>query len=155
MTTFHLPNSPARSQFLTEEEKVASLHRLILDARGATDEADVNQEKFSWHWVKRSSNLKSYYFVECTDGILGSISGLQCQYDTFESEFFCDHHTVRQKNLFFNVSIILITKVILILTFPPNYYQNFWVHQHHRPVAHGSTQYGRVHHCDQRFFLVR
>lgn len=52
LTTFYLPDSPARSQFLTEEEKFASLHRLILDARGATDEADVNQEKFSWHWVK-------------------------------------------------------------------------------------------------------
>lgn len=51
LTTFFLPNSPSHSRFLTEEERIGALHRLKLDARGASSTSDVNDEAFSWHWV--------------------------------------------------------------------------------------------------------
>lgn len=49
---FFLPNTPARSKFLTEVEMRIALHRMQTDSHGATTDKDVEQEKFSWHWVR-------------------------------------------------------------------------------------------------------
>lgn len=49
---FFLPHTPTDSKFLTEEERYAAIHRMKLDAHGATTSSDVAQETFSWHWVR-------------------------------------------------------------------------------------------------------
>ncbi|KAI1154950.1 MFS transporter-like protein [Nemania diffusa] len=49
---FFMPHTPSDAKFLTEEERAASLLRMKVDNHGATKEADVNQEKFDWHWVR-------------------------------------------------------------------------------------------------------
>jgi hypothetical protein len=49
---FFLPHSPSHAKFLTQEEIYAATHRMKLDAHGATTTSDVDQEKFSWHWVR-------------------------------------------------------------------------------------------------------
>ncbi|MCJ1423090.1 hypothetical protein MMC29_000971 [Sticta canariensis] len=49
---FFLPDSPSHSKFLTEEERIGALRRLMLDARGANSTSDVDHEAFSWHWVR-------------------------------------------------------------------------------------------------------
>ncbi|KAF2653746.1 MFS general substrate transporter [Lophiostoma macrostomum CBS 122681] len=52
-TLFMLPHTPSSIKFLTEEEKYACITRMRLDAHGAT-ESVVDEEKFSWYWVKRA-----------------------------------------------------------------------------------------------------
>ena len=54
LTTFFLPDTPAKSKFLSEPERVGALRRLKLDAHGSTLASDVAQEKFSWTWVRTS-----------------------------------------------------------------------------------------------------
>ncbi|KAJ0123990.1 major facilitator superfamily transporter [Diaporthe amygdali] len=49
---FFMPHTPADAKFLTEEERLAAMARLKEDAHGATSVADVNEERFDWHWVK-------------------------------------------------------------------------------------------------------
>ncbi len=49
---FFLPHTPSESKFLTEEERYTAVHRMKLDAHGATTTSDVGQEEFSWHWVQ-------------------------------------------------------------------------------------------------------
>lgn len=49
---FFMPHTPADAKFLTEEERAAAMFRLRQDAHGATDIADVNEEKFDWRWVR-------------------------------------------------------------------------------------------------------
>lgn len=49
---FVMPSTPAESKFLTEEEREVALHRMKMDAHGATNVEDVNEEHFNWHWVK-------------------------------------------------------------------------------------------------------
>ena len=46
-----MPNTPAESRFLTEEERDHALRRMRLDASGSSS-IDVDDEKFNWHWVK-------------------------------------------------------------------------------------------------------
>ncbi|KAI2630546.1 MFS transporter-like protein [Xylaria nigripes] len=49
---FFMPHTPGESKFLTPEERALALSRMRMDSSGATDEDDVNKEKFDWHWVK-------------------------------------------------------------------------------------------------------
>lgn len=49
---FFMPHTPADAKFLTEEERIVAMSRMKEDAHGATDTADVNEERFDWHWVK-------------------------------------------------------------------------------------------------------
>ncbi|KAI1132967.1 MFS transporter-like protein [Nemania abortiva] len=49
---FFMPHTPADSKFLTAEERAMALLRMKMDSHGATREADVNHEKFDWHWVR-------------------------------------------------------------------------------------------------------
>ena len=48
---FFMPDTPAAAHFLTDEEKEWALRRMRIDAGGSTD-VDVDDEKFSWYWVK-------------------------------------------------------------------------------------------------------
>ncbi|KAJ8065614.1 hypothetical protein OCU04_006289 [Sclerotinia nivalis] len=52
VTMFFLPHTPSHSKFLTEEERYVAIHRMKLDYRGASPVANIDNEKFSWHWVK-------------------------------------------------------------------------------------------------------
>ncbi|MCJ1392533.1 hypothetical protein MMC18_005401 [Xylographa bjoerkii] len=54
LTIFFLPDTPATSKFLTEEEREGALRRLKLDGHGATAVSDVAHESFSWQWVRSS-----------------------------------------------------------------------------------------------------
>ncbi|KAL8787727.1 MAG: hypothetical protein Q9213_002047 [Squamulea squamosa] len=47
-----LPPTPSHARFLTEVQREAAVHRMGLDAHGATQESKVESEKFSWHWVR-------------------------------------------------------------------------------------------------------
>ena len=47
-----MPHTPKEANFLSHEEKTVALHRMKLDAHGATDTEDVGEERFHWHWVK-------------------------------------------------------------------------------------------------------
>ncbi|KAL8700175.1 MAG: hypothetical protein Q9201_005595 [Fulgogasparrea decipioides] len=49
---FFLPATPSHARFLTETERHAAVHRMGLDAHGASQESKVESEKFSWHWVR-------------------------------------------------------------------------------------------------------
>lgn len=49
---FFLPHTPAEAKFLTDEERVVAMARMMQDAHGAMEVGDVNEEKFNWHWVK-------------------------------------------------------------------------------------------------------
>lgn len=48
---FFLPSTPADASFLTDEERNAAMARMKLDAHGATNTGDVNEEHFDWRWV--------------------------------------------------------------------------------------------------------
>ncbi|KAJ5064542.1 major facilitator superfamily domain-containing protein [Bipolaris maydis] len=48
---FFMPDTPAAAHFLTDEEKEWALRRMRIDAGGSTD-VDVDDEEFSWYWVK-------------------------------------------------------------------------------------------------------
>lgn len=54
VSIWFLPATPSHAKFLTEFEIEAAVHRMGLDAHGASKESRVESEKFSWHWV---SNL--------------------------------------------------------------------------------------------------
>ena len=47
-----LPDTPGDAKFLSEDERRHALRRMRVDAHGATDQDDVKNEKFDWHWVK-------------------------------------------------------------------------------------------------------
>ena len=49
---FFLPNTPTQAKFLTEEERVAAVARMKLDAHGASTKSHVESEQFSWAWVR-------------------------------------------------------------------------------------------------------
>lgn len=51
---FFLPHTPSDIKFFTLEEKEACIARMRLDAHGATAASTVNDEKFSWFWVRRA-----------------------------------------------------------------------------------------------------
>lgn len=69
---FFMPHTPSHAKFLTDEEKKITMARLKDDSHGATEEEDVKNEKFDWHWVKMaftSPNLwmtsLAWYVVTC------------------------------------------------------------------------------------------
>ncbi|OAL25824.1 hypothetical protein AYO20_10379 [Fonsecaea nubica] len=47
-----LPDSITHAKFLTPEERVVAHRRVYGDARAANGMATVEEEKFSWHWVR-------------------------------------------------------------------------------------------------------
>ncbi|KAL9596632.1 MAG: hypothetical protein Q9219_005669 [cf. Caloplaca sp. 3 TL-2023] len=48
---FFLPATPSHAKFLTDAEREAAVHRMTIDAHGATPTSKVEGERFSWHWV--------------------------------------------------------------------------------------------------------
>ncbi|KAL8819372.1 MAG: hypothetical protein Q9223_002186 [Gallowayella weberi] len=52
ITIWFIPATPNQARFLTEVEKEAAVHRMGLDAHGASQESKVESERFSWHWVR-------------------------------------------------------------------------------------------------------
>lgn len=57
-----MPNTPGEANFLTDEERIVVLHRMKMDAHGATDVENVNEEHFDWHWVKIAATSPQTYF---------------------------------------------------------------------------------------------
>ncbi|KAI4663787.1 uncharacterized protein J4E78_004205 [Alternaria triticimaculans] len=57
---FFMPDTPAAAAFLSDEEKEWALRRMRLDAGGST-EVDVDDEKFSWYWVKMALKAPQTY----------------------------------------------------------------------------------------------
>ena len=49
-----LPHTPSDVKFFTPEEKTACLARMRKDAHGSNADTTVDQEKFSWYWVRRA-----------------------------------------------------------------------------------------------------
>ena len=47
-----MPHTPGHTNFLTPEETIVALSRMKQDAHGATSADEVDQEHFSWHWVR-------------------------------------------------------------------------------------------------------
>ncbi|KAL9044505.1 MAG: hypothetical protein Q9214_002361 [Letrouitia sp. 1 TL-2023] len=62
VTIFFLPATPDDSQFLSAVEREAAVHRMNLDAHGATKASKVEAETFSWRWVIQMN------FSSCLDG---------------------------------------------------------------------------------------
>ncbi|KAF7897575.1 hypothetical protein EAF00_005803 [Botryotinia globosa] len=52
VSIFFLPHTPSHAKFLTEEQRYLAIHRMKLDYRGASPVANIDNEKFDWHWVK-------------------------------------------------------------------------------------------------------
>ncbi|KAG7046537.1 MFS general substrate transporter [Colletotrichum scovillei] len=61
---FFMPSTPADAKFLTKDERTQTMRRLREDSHGATDVEDVNDEHFSWHWVRMAVLAPQTYF--CT-----------------------------------------------------------------------------------------
>lgn len=59
---FFMPHTPADAKFLTDEERVVAMARLKEDAHGATSVADVNEERFDWHWVRMAFKAPQTWF---------------------------------------------------------------------------------------------
>ncbi|CAO2649150.1 Nn.00g100990.m01.CDS01 [Neocucurbitaria sp. VM-36] len=59
---FFMPDTPAAAQFLNDEEKEWALRRMRLDAHGSSTAAAVEDEKFSWYWVKMALKAPQTYF---------------------------------------------------------------------------------------------
>ncbi|CAN9391466.1 unnamed protein product [Alternaria alternata] len=57
---FFMPDTPAAAGFLSDEEKEWALRRMRLDAGGST-EVDVEDEKFSWYWVRMALKAPQTY----------------------------------------------------------------------------------------------
>ncbi|KAF2676750.1 MFS general substrate transporter [Lentithecium fluviatile CBS 122367] len=51
---FVLPHTPSEINFFNPEEKAACIARMRLDANGSNATETVDQEKFSWFWVRRA-----------------------------------------------------------------------------------------------------
>lgn len=52
LTICFLPHTPMQAKCLTEEEKVAAVARMKLDAHGASNKSNVESERFAWRWVR-------------------------------------------------------------------------------------------------------
>jgi len=52
LTIFFLPHTPMQAKCLTEEEKVAAVARMKLDAHGASNKSTVESERFNWQWAR-------------------------------------------------------------------------------------------------------
>lgn len=57
-----MPHTPADAKFLSEEERTIAMARLKEDAHGATSVADVNEERFDWHWVRMAFKAPQTWF---------------------------------------------------------------------------------------------
>lgn len=73
---FFMAHTPAQAKFLTKEEHVVALHRMRSDARGATAEEDVGQERFNWHWI-RMALLSPKHLVLLPRMVLPAYSSLR------------------------------------------------------------------------------
>ncbi|KXH34930.1 hypothetical protein CSIM01_01966 [Colletotrichum simmondsii] len=61
---FFMPSTPADAKFLATDERTQAMRRLREDSHGATNVEDVNDEHFSWHWVRMAVLAPQTYF--CT-----------------------------------------------------------------------------------------
>ncbi|MCJ1275487.1 hypothetical protein MMC21_003290 [Puttea exsequens] len=52
LTVFFLPHTPMQARCLTDEEKIAAVARMKLDAHGASSKSNVESETFNWKWVR-------------------------------------------------------------------------------------------------------
>ena len=52
LTIFFLPHTPMQAKCLTEEERIAAVARMKLDAHGASNKSNVESEHFAWPWVR-------------------------------------------------------------------------------------------------------
>lgn len=59
---FTMPHTPADAKFLTDEERKRAQERMRIDSHGATDVADVNEERFDWHWVRMALKAPQTWF---------------------------------------------------------------------------------------------
>jgi MFS family permease len=59
---FFMPDTPAAAGFLTDEEKEWALVRMRIDAGGSATAAAVEDEEFSWYWVKMALMSPQTYF---------------------------------------------------------------------------------------------
>jgi hypothetical protein len=59
---FFMPDTPAAAGFLTDEEKAWALLRMRIDAGGSTTAAAVEDEEFSWYWLKMALKAPQTYF---------------------------------------------------------------------------------------------
>lgn len=59
---FFMPNTPADSRFLTPEEREHALNRMREDASGSSS-IDVDDEKFSWYWVRMALAAPQTYLL--------------------------------------------------------------------------------------------
>ncbi|KAH7072659.1 major facilitator superfamily domain-containing protein [Paraphoma chrysanthemicola] len=59
---FFMPDTPAAAGFLSDEEKEWALLRMRIDAGGSTTAAAVDDEKFSWYWMKMALKSPQTYF---------------------------------------------------------------------------------------------
>jgi hypothetical protein len=57
---FFMPDTPAAAGFLTDEEKEWALRRMRIDAGGST-QVYVDDEEFSWYWVKMALRAPQTY----------------------------------------------------------------------------------------------
>lgn len=57
-----MTHTPADAKFLTEEEKIVALRRMVQDSHGATDTENVNEERFDWHWVRMAMLAPQTWF---------------------------------------------------------------------------------------------
>ncbi|KAF7845983.1 hypothetical protein BT93_L5707 [Corymbia citriodora subsp. variegata] len=63
VTLFFMPHNPGHAKFLSAEEKIVTMSVLKEDSRGATMEANVDAEKFSWHWVRMALLSPNLWFT--------------------------------------------------------------------------------------------
>ena len=80
---FFMPHNPGHARFLTNDEKSFVMMRLKEDAHGATDEENVDNEKFDWYvttsiifriaatpvWFHKGSVLSLIAFTDVLTGI--------------------------------------------------------------------------------------
>lgn len=52
LTMFFLPHTPSHCSFLSADEKIIASQRMQLDSHGASSVSSIDEERFSWHWVK-------------------------------------------------------------------------------------------------------
>ena len=84
-----IPATPSHARFLTDSERDAAIHRMGLDAHGATQTSKVESEKFSWHWVSTSSTVAKLKLT-----CVGPDGNSECQYYLTKPEFLRHYHTV-------------------------------------------------------------
>ena len=60
---FFLPHTPGTARFFTDEERVAAVQRLHQDMHGASAKMSVDQERFSWKWVRHHTPPMPYCYI--------------------------------------------------------------------------------------------